>query len=192
MTKNIWVIQTGFLGDCVLSLPFLYRLAELHPTARITLICRPSGEELFRLALARGLSIFDRFELRVFEKRGQHRGLRGFWKFLQSLPLRPEAVFCLQRSARSGLLALFSKTPRRVGFSSGAASFLYNVFAPRDWESGRSEIEKNLDLLRAYETSEHREPGSVKEWSTRMAPSLLARSVETHATSLGKSCRHPV
>jgi len=165
------MIQTAFLGDAVLSLPFLARLGEARPRSRIVVIVRPAGEAVFRLALARGLSsLAHRVEVRVFDKQGRHRGPWGLWRFARELTRDcgpPETVYCLQRSFRSGMLALLSGAEERVGFSTGAASFLYTRSVRREWNTGRPEVEKNLDLLREGEKE-------VPPWSPTHAASLLA------------------
>lgn len=160
------VIQTAFLGDCVLSLPFLYRLAEAFPHDEIDVLAAGPGLDLFKLALERGLAgISSRVRLHAFEKRGRHRGLRGLNAVARQLE-RPDVVYCLQRSFRSGLVALLSGAPERVGFSSGAATFFYTRAVRRSWHEGRLEIEKNLDLIRD-------DSRVVEPWVSSVAPSLL-------------------
>lgn len=163
---SIAVIQTAFLGDGVLTLPFLVRLAEAYPKEEITLVATGPAYDLFAVALTRGLAPYaKRITLKKFDKRGAHAGWRGLRRFAQALG-RPTIVFCLQRSFRSGLLAWLSGAPTRIGFSSGAASFFYTELVRRSWDAGRSEIEKNLDLLRRIHPA-------TALWSPRQAPSLL-------------------
>jgi heptosyltransferase-2 len=165
----IWVIQPGFLGDVALSLPFLHRLAEqtTQDSERIVVFVRGPGKDLAQLALDRGLSHFaSRFELRSLDRKEAGLG----WMLKQAQD-KPRMVFCLHRSFRSGLLAWLSGAPLRVGFSSGAAAFFYTHAVARSWsaERGRekSELEKNLDLLRALEWDS-------PPWDPVKAPSLLA------------------
>jgi heptosyltransferase-2 len=171
--KRIWVMQTAFLGDCVLSLPFVKRLCARFPQARVQVITAPAGAELFRLSMERGLwDETERLSVHVFEKRGLHAGWAGQRDFLRDLKGgegSPDGVFCLQRSFRTASLAWLSGAEERIGFSSGAASFLYTRAVARSWANGRHEIEKNLDLLRAFD-----EPGqSMEPWAVKGAPSLL-------------------
>jgi len=166
---RIWVLQTAFLGDCVLTLPFLHRLLEIQPEAEVTLVATPKTRVIFEMAFARGLRAFSsRVRLLAFDKRGRHAGMRGFQKFRSELGEAPDVAYCLQRSFRTGLLAMLGGARIRVGYSTGAASFLYNVLVRRHWDNGQSEIEKNLDLLRALHP-----PGRVPKWPSRTAPSLL-------------------
>ena len=171
--ETTWVVQTSFLGDCILALPMIYRLAETSKS-KIVLISGKAGKSLFELALERGLKKFQsRISIEVFDKRKLHSGPRGLMSFAQTLRSKhgnPDSVYLLQRSFRSALLGYLSKAPRRFGFSSGAASFFYTDVVPRDWNSGEHEIEKNLSLL-----SRAREHNSVATWAHDPAsPSLLA------------------
>jgi heptosyltransferase-2 len=171
--KRIWVMQTAFLGDCVLSLPFVKRLCARFPEARVQIITAPAGAEVYRLSLERGLwDETERLSVHVFEKRGLHAGLRGQFDFLRDLKGgegAPDAVFCLQRSFRTASLAWLSGAEERIGFASGAASFLYTRAVARQWMNGRHEIEKNLDLLRVFDDETHK----TEPWVAKGAPSLL-------------------
>jgi heptosyltransferase-2 len=179
---TIWVVQTAFLGDAVLSLPFLARLAETHPRARIEVIAAKAGEAVFKLALERGLADHaSRVRVHVFDKRGRHRGPLGMLRLIRELRAlggRPDTVYCLQRSFRSGALALLSGATERIGFSTGAASFFYTRSVRREWNTGRSEVEKNLDLLRAEESG-FAEGREIRPWDPNNAPSLLRGSGAT-------------
>ncbi len=166
-----------------MSLPFLHRLATLNPQAEIHIITAHAGFEIFCLALERGLAPFkSRLHLHLLEKRGAHKSVKGLFRFVSKLKEfskgRPDCVYLLQRSARSGLLALLSGSSLRVGFSSGSASFFYSKSVPRFWETHQSELDKNLDLLRANHGIE-----SVGQWSTLNAPSLLKSSDSVAGTS---------
>ncbi len=176
MAESVLVLQTAFLGDCILSLPFLARLAELEPNREIHIVTAPAGEGVFRRALDRGLAgMSHRTRLLLYRKRGEDAGFRGFLALASRVRRsgQVEKAFCLQRSARTAALAIASKARERIGFSSGAASYLYTNSVGRDWNSGRSEIEKNLDLLRAAYGRE------VAPWDPRTAPSILGPDDET-------------
>ncbi len=167
----MWVVQTAFLGDCVLSLPFISRALDLFPKEDLQIITGHPGMPLFKLAFERGLkNQAHRIRLWQLEKRSKHAypwGLYSFAKEIRKIE-KPSKVFCLQRSFRSGFLSLISGAPKRYGFSSGAASFFYSDLCRRDWNTGRPEIEKNLDLLRCALGQE------VEPWSPSKSPSFLS------------------
>jgi heptosyltransferase-2 len=157
MKKDIWVFQSSFVGDCVLSLPFLKELLKVEPEARVRLVTQKGiQQELFLLALDRGLKEHaSRVEVLPFDKKAQ-KTLWSLFIWMRSHRRSVhdsrdvEVAFCLHRSFRSALLAFLSGARYRLGFSSGAASFLYTQAVPRTWDRGEHEIEKNLNLLRAY------------------------------------------
>ncbi len=163
-----WAIQTSFVGDAILTLPFIYRFLELNQNEKLLLVAAPRNKALFDLALTRGLSQFkDRLEIVSWDKKSTRNPLKllQFAKELHTQWGRPQNVFCIQRSFSTALLAFLSKAQQRLGFSSGAAHFLYTHTAHREWDSGYHEIEKNLDLLRLL--------NPVLEWGTE-SKSLLA------------------
>jgi heptosyltransferase-2 len=167
------MIQTSFVGDCVLTLPLIARTFEQVARAEIHVITTPVGAALFEVAKKRGLKAYAAsFHIHIYDKKNIHRPFFAGLKFIFDLKKRygsPEVVFCAQRSLRSGLLGIFSGAPVRVGFSSGAASYCYTQAVQREWDTGKSEIEKNLDLLRAWVGAE-----KVLPWDPVTAPSLLS------------------
>jgi heptosyltransferase-2 len=163
------VVQTAFLGDAILSLPFLARLLEHEPTSQIVVVAAPAGAEIFKLALERGLRDHaSRVTVITYDKRGADRGWRSLLRLGKQIRshYQPQTAWLLQRSYRSGILAILSGATKRIGFSTGAADPLYTQLVARNWDNGQSEVEKNLDLLRdVYE--------AISPWNTQNATSLL-------------------
>jgi heptosyltransferase II len=171
----IWILQTSFVGDCVLSLPFIHELARSFPESPLVIVSQPGIQKaLFETALERGLkSISARTSLVTLDKRAGEKSFWGLRRWVRRVRAEkggtPSRVFCLQRSFRSGLVAVLSGADERIGFASGAASFLYTRAVRRTWEQGEHEIEKNLDLLRAVAPQSKIDP-----WRGLERPSLLA------------------
>ncbi len=187
-----WVVQTSFVGDCVLSLPFLHELLKLlemqNPQGQIIWVTQPGiQEQMMALALERSFNKKRlKVILRVLDKRGHDRSLlktyskvRGWARAMG----KPDEVYCLQRSFRSALVALASGAEERIGFGSGAASFMYTKSIARSWDIGVHEIEKNLDLLRVNH--------EISSWEDEPRPSFLGasqrpiRKVDCIAVALG-------
>lgn len=184
MKKDIWVFQSSFVGDCVLTLPFLKELLTLEPEARVRLVTQKGiQQELFLLALERGLKEHAlRVEVLPFDKKTQ-RSLWSPFSWMRShqaatVAKDVEVAFCLHRSFRSALLAFLSGARHRLGFSSGAASFLYTQAVPRSWDRGDHEIEKNLNLLRAY-------------YSNASVPAYLGKDVQKCPSILSSPDQRP-
>ncbi|MEZ4815261.1 MAG: glycosyltransferase family 9 protein [Bdellovibrionota bacterium] len=162
--KN-WVIQTSFLGDAVLTLPFLYR--ELEKKHEVLLVAAPRNISVFQRAKEQGLKQWSsQLHIESWDKK-KIKGpwaLRNFAQSLKKTHFLADHTYCIHRSFSTSLLGLFSGADKRIGFSSGAASFFYTDCVPRSWENSRHEIEKNLDLLR--------KDGPTLGWSSE-CPSLL-------------------
>lgn len=160
-----WAVQTSFLGDAVLTLPFLYR--ELEKGNEILLVGAPRNVSVFQRAKEAGLKSFaSKLHIASWDKK-EVKGPLALWKFSQKLKEQyfvPENIFCIHRSFSSSLMGYFSGAQKRVGFSSGAATLLYTDCIVRNWDNGQHEIEKNLDMLRHF--------SPTPRWASN-APSLL-------------------
>jgi len=160
-----WVIQTSFLGDAVLTLPFIHR--ELEQNNEVLLIAAPRNKVVFERAKEQGLKKWaHNFHIVSWNKKEVKSpwALKKFADQLKAKFFVPENTFCIHRSFSTSLLAFFSGADKRIGFSTGAASFLYTDCVPRNWDNGQHEIEKNLDLLRSL--------APTPRWNLE-APSLL-------------------
>jgi len=174
-----WVVQTAFVGDCVLSLPFLARLVEIEKSETHRDGAKPGvvwvtqkgiQAEMMKLAIDRYFTDSKvPVHLKIIDKRGTDASLIQTVKKVRLWRKEfgaAKETYCLQRSFRSACMALASGAGERIGFGSGAASFLYTQTVARSWIDGVSEIEKNLDLLRANY--------KIEAWPVDGAPSLLA------------------
>ena len=147
-----WAVQTSFIGDAILTLPFLYRALERGEN--ILLIAAPRNEKIFQLARERGLKKFaHQLEIVSWNKKTSRNpfklaALAREWKQHKFFEGK---AYCVQRSFSTALLATLAGASTRAGFAAGATTFLYTHCARREWDLGRHEIEKNLDLLRLFE-----------------------------------------
>jgi heptosyltransferase-2 len=113
------VIQTAHLGDLVLTLPLVARLAERH--GAVDLVTTPAGRPLAETHPAVRRVI-------PFDKHGSAQGLRGLMTLGRMLRGAgyPQA-YLPHSSLRSALLARLTGAPQRVGFAGAAGSFLYTT-----------------------------------------------------------------
>ncbi len=119
MPEKILVIQTAFIGDAILTLPMIEKLAQKYPSAVIDVIAIPSTGEIFRN------SPFVN-EVLIFEKRGKHKSLRGIFRFASELKKRNYSrLFSPHRSFRTSLLVLLSGIGDTSGFNTSSMSFVY-------------------------------------------------------------------
>jgi heptosyltransferase-2 len=115
--RGTLVIQTAFLGDVVLTLPLVQRLAE--QSGPVDLLVTPTAVPL----VARQPSVREAIP---YDKRGVDRGLAGLQRVARSLRTRQYArAFLPHRSLRSALLARLSGIPERTGFWGGLPGWLH-------------------------------------------------------------------
>lgn len=135
---RICLLQTAFLGDCVLTLPLLKKLREAFPEAAVTVVTRPETAGIFSASGLAAEIIEDRKKtaprLAEFGRLAGELRARGF-----------DAAIVPHRSLRSALLAWRAGIPVRVGFSSSAGAFLFTHKVPFSWLL--HDVERNLALL---------------------------------------------
>jgi len=151
IAKNILVMRYRFIGDTVLTVPFLRNLRTAYPGAHIDLMLEPfSGQVL------EGCPYVDRiipFEFRTIHTysaqsgRGKLAGYYHYWKLIKNG--KYDAVFVLKRSLSSALLARSAGVPRRIGFSTEGRGWLLTDVVP--YNQDQHEVENFLDCLRAVD-----------------------------------------
>ncbi len=123
--QRLVVINTAFLGDLILSIPFLNLLKKKYPNSSISLVCKKGIGDLFLK-----LKLVDF----VFEvQKGSSRDYADAAKRLNEKG--QDIVFCMHRSVRSYLFSLKLKTNLRVGYKSW-----YNIVGYE------KKLERNLSL----------------------------------------------
>lgn len=110
------VIQTAFLGDLLLSIPFLQRIKRLFPQDELVLICK-KGLGSF---LKQQNIIDDFFEI----EKGDRQSYRYAKAFLKNIEI--SNLFCLHRSTRSLLFTAQLKARKKIGFSSIGGFFIFD------------------------------------------------------------------
>lgn len=142
---NLLFVQTGFLGDVVLSTPVLTPLKQAFPGSRLTVMTTPAAAELVENHPA-----VD--EVIPFDKRKSQRGISGFFRMRKLLRDKKfDIVFSAHKSWRTALLLAAARIPVRYGFREARGAFLYTGRASRaeyDHEVLRNfAVLKNIDLI---------------------------------------------
>ena len=138
--NRILVVQSGFLGDVVLSTPVMSELRARYPEAHIAGLTTPLAEPLLRHHPALN-------EVLVFDKRGVHSGIGGLWQMAGELRrAKFDAVFSLHKSYRTAVLLWLAGIKERFGFAEASAAFLYTKTATRS--EYKHEVIRNLALLK--------------------------------------------
>lgn len=132
---RILVIRLDRLGDFVLSLPLIDSLRAAYPSAKIDLIVRPYLADIAGMVPAVNEVLIYKGKIDAFR-----------W-----LPARKYDVaidMLLDYKLEPALVALFSKSPVRIGFKWGFREVLFNHPVGIRKGSGKSMVEFHLDLLK--------------------------------------------
>ncbi len=113
------VLQTAFLGDAILTLPFIQALKTINPDAVIDVITIPADEPIF-LSSPYVNKVF------VLEKQGRQKGLLDTIRFARNFARQDYTrLYSLHRSFRSSLISWFTGIPERFGYANSIMSFVY-------------------------------------------------------------------
>lgn len=141
---RIVVRATNWFGDVAMTAPALKALRARLPEARIEVIAKPGID-----ALLRQTPFVD--EVITYDRKGQHKGLGGFWRFARGV-LRPrgyDLALLLQNAFEAALLVWTAGIPRRVGYPTDARRMLLTHTTP-DRSAGLHQGYRYLQLLAAF------------------------------------------
>jgi heptosyltransferase II len=149
--NKILVMRYRFIGDTVLTVPFLRNLRQAYPKALIDLMLEPFSGQVIE-----GCPYVDRvipFEIKSIHKyssrsqRGKLAGYIEYWRRIRQE--RYDAAFVLKRSLSSALLVWAAGIPRRIGFATEGRKILLSD--PVSYRQDRHEVQNFLDCLRALD-----------------------------------------
>jgi len=168
--ERIVVVQSGFLGDVVLTTPLLAALRRRVPTARLTMLVTPAAAPL----VARHPALDDVF---VDDKRGTGRGLIGMLRLTAQLRRRRfTTAIAAHKSIRTALALRAAGIPRRIGFATAPGARLYTTAIARPTDlHDRDRILALLAPFGGATTDESRAPWiAIDEAAQARATALLA------------------
>jgi heptosyltransferase-2 len=136
-TARILVVQSGFLGDVVLTTPLLGALRRRFPSARLAMLVTPAAAPLVRHHPALDAVLVD-------DKRG--RSLAGVVALARRLRAeRFTVAIAAHKSVRTALALRCAGIVRRIGFAGAPGARLYTDRVPRPLE--RHDRDRMLELL---------------------------------------------
>lgn len=139
--KRIVVVQTGYIGDVVLTTPLLFGIMEHYPNAAVSIVVGPE-----KAALAACVPGID--QVISFDKRGDEAGPFGLFRAAAKIRQHHfDLLIAPHRSSRTALLGAIAGIPRRVGFRIGPAGLLFTDRI-RIRKEERCRLEQDFDLLR--------------------------------------------
>ncbi len=144
---RILVVRYRFIGDTILTVPFLRNLRRFYPDAKIDMLVAPvSGELLEPCPYIDNLFYFDTTRKHRYEFGKANK--KSFFHYIKLLRTQKyDKVYVLKRSLSSAMLCAFAGIPKRIGFNTEGRGFLLTKRVPYD--SSKHEVESFLDVLKA-------------------------------------------
>lgn len=148
MTKKILVMRYRFIGDTLLTVPFLRNLRYAYPDAQIDMLVAPvSGEIIDKCPYVDNFIYFDTTKKHRYEN-NENSQKKDFWFYVKLLREKKyDKAYVLKRSLSSAFLAFAAGIKERVGFNTECRSFLLTKSVP--YVDNRHEIDCFLDVLKA-------------------------------------------
>ena len=139
--RNIVVMMPKYLGDCVMATPALQLLAQLHPKARITLVCRRSTAQLFERSNY----------LTILDPREQHKAKGVVQLAVRLKKARYDLAILFSNSFVSALIFKLAGIRPLVGYASEGRGPLLDVSETHD--RNRHYINRYARLVKLYTRS---------------------------------------
>lgn len=145
---NLLVLRYRFIGDTILTVPFLRNLRRAYPGARIDLVVAPYSSDVLRgIPYVDELIVYDPPTIHA-DSGGRHRTLLSKARFVAELRKRRyDKAYVLKRSFSSAAIAFLSGARERIGFDTEGRGFLLTRRVP--YRHDRHEVLNFLDVLRA-------------------------------------------
>lgn len=138
-----------FIGDTLLTVPFLRNLRAAYPDATIDMLAAPnSGEVLRDCPYIDELLMFDTTRKHRYENPDGKAAKQSFWSYVLLLRKRRyDTAFVLKRSFSSAGLAFLAGIPERIGFDTEGRGVLLTQRVP--YRKGVHEVDSFLEVLSA-------------------------------------------
>jgi heptosyltransferase-2 len=144
--KKILVVRHRFIGDTVLTVPFLRNLHYEYPQAQIdVLVEKMAGSFLKHCPYINHLINFENIEVPREKQVPKWKNLLNHINLLRAENY--DMAFILKRSFSSAMLCAFAGIPKRISFDTEHRGFMLTCKTPYDLTKHESEC--FLDLLRA-------------------------------------------
>lgn len=144
--ERILVIRYRFIGDTILTVPFLRNLRQAYPSALIDVLVGPqSGQVLAGCPYVDNLIEFDTTRFHKYDSASAppKHFLSYAWQLHKT---SYDTAFVLKRSLSSALLSTLIGAKNRIGYSMPGRDFLLTKTAP--WRTDIHEVESTLGVLR--------------------------------------------
>ncbi len=146
--EKILVMRYRFIGDTLLTIPFLRNLRRAKPNAYIAWMVAPLSSDVVKNnPYVDELIYWDPVTIHA-DSKGTHRSFFSKVQFVKRLRAKQfDTVYVLKRSLSSAILALLSGAPKRIGFDTEGRGILLTIKVP--YRNDIHEVENFLSVLRA-------------------------------------------
>lgn len=147
MQKKILVLRYRFIGDTILTIPFLRNLRYAEKDAYIAWVVAPISSDVIKgVPYVDELIYWDPETIHA-DSTGVHRSFRAKIEFIKMLRNKKfDKVYILKRSLSSALMAYLTGAKERIGFDTECRGFLLTKKVP--YNHKQHEVQNFLDVLR--------------------------------------------
>ena len=157
--QKFLVIQTAFIGDAVLATALVEKLHQFYPDAKIDFLVRKGNEELF----ANHPFLND---LLVWNKK--ENKYKNLLRILNKIRRKQyDVVVNVQRFAATGMLTVFSKAKKTIGFDKNPWSFLFSQKIKHEISTSDKyihEVDRNQKLVESITDNISLKPRLYPSW----------------------------
>lgn len=174
LKQKYLVLQTAFLGDAILTLPFLQLLKKKNPGVLIDVIATPANSEIFQSSPSVN-------QVYILDKKNKHKSLFKSIEFIRELSSGYSRFYVLHRSFRSAMMSLFSGISESYGYDTSNMSFVYKHKIKYD--SGKHEIRRHFAFLECEITDE--EYNTLPEMSLTAGQTAVVENILANNNLVG-------
>ncbi|MCD7878555.1 MAG: lipopolysaccharide heptosyltransferase II [Candidatus Gastranaerophilales bacterium] len=144
---KILVVRYRFIGDMILTIPFLRNLRYAFPNAQIDMLVSPNSAEVIEnCPYVNNFIYFDTTRKHKYENINQKK--KTFWDYVKLLRKEKyDKTYILKRSLSSALLCYFSGIKERIGFNTEGRGFLLTKKV--NYDKNKHESLCFLDVLKS-------------------------------------------
>ncbi len=188
---KILVMRYRFIGDTLLTVPFLRNLRYAYPDAQIDMLVAPvSGEIIEKCPYVDNFIYFDTTKKHRYEnKEGQEK--KTFWTYVKLLKEQKyDRAYVLKRSFSSAFLAFAAGIKERIGFDTEGRGFLLTKRVK--YAENRHEIDCFLDVLTedGVEVKDNYLENWIEPFETQQVQSVLNDCIAAENRELKKVIVH--
>ncbi|MCB0311002.1 MAG: glycosyltransferase family 9 protein [Bdellovibrionales bacterium] len=135
---KILLVQTGFLGDNILSTPVIAGIRQIFKDCELWMLTTPAAKQLVQAdPLLQGVLTYD--------KRKHESGITGIFRKAREIrSMGFDRAYILHRSFRTAFLIWAARIPSTVGFAKAPGAWAWGKKINR---SGQHAVERNLSIL---------------------------------------------